>query len=172
MLAAIGNFSRKIEMKKFFPAILLFLTSCASTYHREGLFGDGYSEIITRPDSFIVTFKGNAQTSHETALRYALLRASELTLTHGYNYFVVTSSTDRTSSYNYITTRSDGEASLNEEVDSKSAKAKSQESSSTTTYSGVVVKPATSMQIKCFIEQPGSEDAIDAHFYWFANKDR
>lgn len=154
-------------MKKFFPAILLFLTSCATSYHREGLFGDGYSEIITNPDSFIVTFKGNAQTSPETALRYALLRASELTLNHGYNYFVVISSTDRSSSYNYTTTHTDASASAN----AKSAKTTAQESSSTTTYSGVVVKPATSMQIKCFVEKPVAEDAIDAQFYWRTNKE-
>ncbi|HSX14269.1 MAG TPA: hypothetical protein VLE96_07630 [Chlamydiales bacterium] len=158
----------QFPLKKPFLALILFLTSCATTYHREGFFGDGYSEIITNRDSFIVTFKGNEFTSAENALRFALLRASELTLANGYNYFAVISEIDRSSSYNYITTRTD--ASAKAETKAKSVTAEG--NSSKTTYSGAVTKPATSIKIKCYYDKPEIEDVIDAQFYWQNNKEK
>jgi hypothetical protein len=86
-------------MKKIFLTLLLFLTSCATNYHPVGFFGDGYSEIVMNTDSFLVTFKGNSHTSSETTMRFALLRASELTLSNGYKYFTVISSQDQSSSH-------------------------------------------------------------------------
>lgn len=119
---------------------VLFLTSCATGYHSQGFLGDGYSEIVTNSDSFIVTFKGNAYTSREKALRYVLLRASELTTTHGYKYFAVVSSTDQSSAYNYSNTYSDVSGSANTYTYPNHANAQVRGSGSSSTYSGIVVK--------------------------------
>lgn len=150
---------------------ILFLTSCATGYHSQGFFGGGYSEIITNPDSFIVTFKGNTYTSQERALRYVLLRASELTIKNGYKYFVVISSLDQTSSYNYSNTHANASGSANIYTYSNHANAQGKGSGSSSTYSGVIVKPGTSIRIKCYKANPGIDDAIDAEFYWKANKE-
>lgn len=148
-------------MKKKFFLILLLCTGCATTYSERGFFGTGYSEIRTNPDTFIVTFKGNAATYRDDVTKYALLRAAELTLQNGYKYFVVLASEDRTSSYDYVNT--DTKISKSEDFKSDSAKA------STSTTSGTVVHPGTSLRIQCFEEKPLSNDAIDAVFYWNAN---
>lgn len=151
--------------------VILFLTSCATGYHSQGFLGGGYSEITTNPDSFIVTFKGNGYTSQERALRYVLLRASELTIKNSYKYFVVVSSLDQTSSYKYSNTYADTSGSASTYAYSNYANTLVKGSGSSSTYSGVVVKPGTSIRIKCYKEKPQNDDAIDAEFYWKANKE-
>ena len=150
---------------------VLCLTSCATSYQKQGLFGYGYSEIVTNPDSFIVTFKGNGHTSQERALRYVLLRASELTIKNDYKYFVVVSSIDQTSSYLYSNTQTDASGSASTYAYSNYANTQVKGSGSSTTYSGMVVKPGTSIRIKCYKEKPPTDDCIDAAFYWNANQE-
>lgn len=153
-------------MKKIYLLFLLFLTSCATTYHPVGLLGDGYSEIVMNKDSFFVTFKGNSHTSSEMAMRFALLRASELTLASGYNYFTIISSQDQSSSYKYCQTDLNGSSSVKEENKSKLL----QKSSFITTTTGIIVQPGISLKIKCYSEKPDLEDVIDAQFYWETNQ--
>lgn len=151
---------------------LLFLASCATGYHSQGFLGGGYSEIITHPDSFIVSFKGNEYTTQGKALQYAMLRASELTLANGYKYFAILSSMDQSSSYNYSSTQTGASESASTFVSSKHANTNVKESGSSTTYSGVIVKPGTSIKIKCYMEKPQTEEVIDALFYWNSNKEK
>jgi hypothetical protein len=150
---------------------ILFLTSCATGYHSQGFLGGGYSEIITSPDTFIVTFKGNGYTSHERALRYVLLRASELTIKNGYKYFVVVSSIDQTSTCNYSSTHANLSGSANTYTYSNHTSTQAKGSGSSSTYSGIIVKPGTTIRIKCYREKPQIDDAIEAEFYWNANKE-
>jgi hypothetical protein len=80
-----------MSRSKFVLLALAALASsaCATSYQKEGFFTNGYSDSRKSSDRFAVTFRGNEQTSPETAMRYALKRASELTLRHGYRYFAV-----------------------------------------------------------------------------------
>ncbi len=77
-------------MKRLFIfSMIIFLSSCATSYHRKSFTG-GYSEIRIREDVFKVLFKGNSRTSMERAVDFALLRSAVLTLRSGYKYFVIT----------------------------------------------------------------------------------
>lgn len=86
----------RLALLLFIPAILplVALTSCATTYQREGIFTNGYSDAKMAPDTFSVTFRANEQTPPEKVLRYALKRAAELTLRNSYRYFEVVEEID------------------------------------------------------------------------------
>jgi len=57
----------------------------------------GYSDYQLDSNKFRVTFSGNTLTSRETVERYLLYRAAELTVSQGYDYFVVAArDTDKT----------------------------------------------------------------------------
>ena len=84
-------------MKNLITALLvaLFCSACATQYGQQGFTG-GYKETQLAPDVWRVNVQGNGYTSAERVADFALLRAAELTLDHGYSYFVVASEQDRT----------------------------------------------------------------------------
>jgi hypothetical protein len=59
---------------------------CATGYHSYSLSG-GYSETWYAPDTVRVVFRGNEYTFPEQTQDFALLRAAELAIAHGYSYF-------------------------------------------------------------------------------------
>jgi hypothetical protein len=64
--------------------------------------GQGYSETQLEANRFRVNFKGNTVTPRETVENFLLLRAAELTLKTGNDYFVIANaSTDRDVSYRW-----------------------------------------------------------------------
>lgn len=77
---------------------LIVLAGCASQSvyapaSRDG--GTGYEETRLGDDRYRITFNGNSRTSKDTVKDYALLRAAELTLQNGNDWFyVVTRETD------------------------------------------------------------------------------
>src|SRR5579862_5939734 len=68
--------------------VALFLLGCATSY-TPSTGGNGFSETQVAPDTFRVIFRGNEFTSGERTQDFALLRASELTLQHGFSQFAV-----------------------------------------------------------------------------------
>lgn len=50
----------------------------------------GYSDRQIEPNRYMVSFAGNSYTSRETVERYLLYRAAELTVSHGYDHFILT----------------------------------------------------------------------------------
>lgn len=68
---------------------LVALAGCATIYQKEGFFNNGYSDLRSGQDTFVVTFRANEHTSRQKVKKYALRRAAEITRTHGYQYFVV-----------------------------------------------------------------------------------
>jgi hypothetical protein len=87
-------------MKKsiLFISLVALLASCSTHYQKQNMFGNGFSEMRTSPDSFIVNFKGNSHSKTSRIMKYALRRASELTLENGYKYFKIVNTLD-TSNY-------------------------------------------------------------------------
>ncbi len=75
--------------------VVLLLTSCATTYQKEGWRG-GFSETQLSENIFKVNFKGNGRTGSDRVGDFGLLRAAELTLEYGFNYFMVIDKTDET----------------------------------------------------------------------------
>lgn len=72
----------------FIFLLTIYLIGCATAYQKESATG-GYSSTQLDTNVFQVTFKGNGSTSRERASDFALLRSAELTLEHGFEYFVI-----------------------------------------------------------------------------------
>uniref|UniRef100_I2PZY7 Lipoprotein n=1 Tax=Desulfovibrio sp. U5L TaxID=596152 RepID=I2PZY7_9BACT len=85
-------------MKVFFTlALSLLMCSCATPYQKNGFMG-GFDDTALSPNIFKVSFRGNGYTSMERAKDYALLRCAEVSLEHGYKYFIVTTDESYTKS--------------------------------------------------------------------------
>jgi hypothetical protein len=69
----------------------LISAGCATQYTGRSLAG-GYSDTQLAPDAFRITFSGNGFTSSERTQDFALLRAADLTLSHGFRYFAIINS--------------------------------------------------------------------------------
>ena len=70
--------------------LLVALAGCATqtTYHPADKRGDdGYTDTKLTDTRYRVTFTGNSNTPSETVKDHALLRAAELTLSQGYDWF-------------------------------------------------------------------------------------
>ena len=79
------------------PAVFLLAAGCATPYQSAGS-GGGYSDYRVSKDLFAVSFRGNTGTREETVDKYLLRRASEITLKHGFKYFVILWEKERTRS--------------------------------------------------------------------------
>ena len=80
-----------IKLSKLVILSMVALTSCATIYQQEGFFSNGYSEMRSGQDIFVVTFRANEHTSPKKVKKYALRRAAEVTRKNGYRYFAVLS---------------------------------------------------------------------------------
>jgi hypothetical protein len=69
------------------------LVGCQTAYQPQSFTG-GYSEFLTAPDEAVITFRGNGYTAAERVVEMTALRCAEVTLAHGYRYFVGTSVSD------------------------------------------------------------------------------
>jgi len=58
---------------------------------------------MTAPDEAVITFHGNGYTSAERVLQMAALRCADVTLQHGYRYFVGVSVADLSSNSSFTT---------------------------------------------------------------------
>lgn len=80
-----------MRLIRMVPLILLvFLTACATQteYKPAADRGEyGYTDTQLAENRYRVTFTGNTMTPKETVQDYALLRAAELTLQNGYDWF-------------------------------------------------------------------------------------
>jgi hypothetical protein len=117
--------------------LALLPTTCATPYQPLGSRG-GYSHYRISDDVFSVSFRGNAATREDAVGKYLLRRASEVTLEHGFRYFVILSEEDRTRAVNLGVS---GMVRVGTSFDS----------------------PGTSVRIRCFHDRPPpSESPIDA----------
>ena len=78
---------------------------CATTYQREGVFSNGYSEFRPTHDKFVVTFRASEHTQEEKVFQYALQRSAELTLNSGFRYFSVLDKTGKGAGLHYPSIR-------------------------------------------------------------------
>jgi hypothetical protein len=74
-------------------ALALVLSGCATDYQPQGFTG-GYSDLLVAPDEAMITFHGNGYTSAERVALMAALCCAEVTLKHGYKYFVLIGASD------------------------------------------------------------------------------
>ena len=78
------------------------LAGCATDYQPQGFTG-GYSDYLTAPDEAVVTFHGNGYTPAERVVQMAALRCADVTLVHGYRYFVLMSVADLNGTTSFTT---------------------------------------------------------------------
>jgi|SRR5271166_3439905 len=81
---------------------LLAVSGCATDYQPQGFTG-GYDDYLTAPDVAVVTFHGNGYTPAERVVEMAGLRCAEVTLQHGYRYFVLLSAADLSGTTSFTT---------------------------------------------------------------------
>ncbi|MBS0626055.1 MAG: hypothetical protein JSS32_08405 [Verrucomicrobia bacterium] len=143
----------KRKINYFFLAALTLLSSaCATRYGEAGFFSNGYTDFRYSEDTFDVSFRANEYTKSDKVMKYALLRASELTLKHGYNYFTVLEQSDTTRSALQFNTHQ----------------------SWSTTHGSVsqLHYPSLRLKIKCFAEKPASGDIVDAKEFLSYNSEK
>ena len=80
----------------FAIAAAMFVSGCATSYQSTSFTG-GYSETQLAPDVFRVYFRGNGYTSGERAEDFAMLRAADLCLQHGFAFFALLNESSSTS---------------------------------------------------------------------------
>ena len=119
------------------PGTMILIGACATPYkaakHREG-----YSEYRITDNTFALTFRANIATREEMVDKYLLRRASELTLEHGFKYFVISEERGRTrsSSIGYSGVKFP------------------------------VVAPGSTIRIRCYLDPPADvEEVIDASYF-------
>ena len=80
--------------------LVLILCSCGTPY-RPMNGGTGFADSQIAPDQFTVSFQGNGHDTAEKVADYTLLRAAQLTLSHGFSYFAVMDVTNTSSAREY-----------------------------------------------------------------------
>jgi hypothetical protein len=139
----------------------LFISGCATEYQGTSFTG-GYSDTQLAPDAFQIRFSGNGFTSPERAQDFALLRAADLTLGHGFRYFAIANSAEGGSTSS-ITLPGSSYTTANVTGYGNSAYG-----SAVTTYTPPtnipVFKPRAGLLIRCFQQQPPAAYVFDAQF--------
>ncbi|HEY5048428.1 MAG TPA: hypothetical protein VII49_10445 [Rhizomicrobium sp.] len=74
-------------------AVALLLSACSTPYQEMGLLG-GVSATQVSSDTMSITAKGNGFTGADTVKNYALLKAADETIAHGFDYFALGDATD------------------------------------------------------------------------------
>lgn len=141
--------------------LAFLLVGCATDYQSSGLTG-GYSDTQLAPDVFRISFQGNGYTSPERTQDFALLRAADLTLSHGFNYFGIINEAQGGNVSSFTTP---GQAYTSASV---TGYGRTAYGSATTTYippqTFSFFKPRSGLMIRCFPERPEGGYAFDAGF--------
>ena len=134
----------------------LIAGGCATPYQRTGIVAGGFRDMQLAPDVFRVSFLGNALSSPERVRDFAILRASEVTLKHGYRYFGIMRSTEGVDIHSYSTP---GTITTTGTFSAGNYYA-------TSTYipggGGAFAWPRTGLVIRCFREKPEDIPVLDA----------
>ena len=88
--------ARRNKTALFAISILPLMAGCMigpTLYQPLGV-GGGYSDIFTGPNTAQIQFMGNRYTHSLAVKNYALIRAAELTLAGGFDYFLVENERD------------------------------------------------------------------------------
>jgi hypothetical protein len=131
--------------------ILVILYSCATTYQPMTAFG-GYTDTQLDKNVFSVVVKSNQYTSKERTEDFALLRCAELTLQHGYEYFIIIDAD------NYVKTTKYTTANLSNNTLTGTTNVNA--------ITNTMVKPRSSNTISCFIEKPEFGFSYNAKFIY------
>ena len=96
-------------MKSYFLGavfVSILLASCATDYEKHGFTGE-FSETQLGENIFQISFKGNADASHERTKDFTLLRSAEVTVEKGFRYFIIVDSEKYSKTGTYTTPAAD-----------------------------------------------------------------
>lgn len=158
-------------------ATVFVLSGCATAYQPNGL-GGGYSDTLLAPDVYRIVFRGNGYTPPERAQDFALFRASELTLQHGFTCFAIIDERNSTSTSSFTTPGhanttaygsgySSGSVYLNPYGGTYSGTSTAYVNANTTytpPQTHVFYKPQTGLLVKAFQTKPDGVFTFDASF--------
>jgi hypothetical protein len=140
---------------------LLLLSSCATSYQSTGFTG-GYTDTQLAPDAFRISFEGNGFTSSDRAQDFALLRAADVTLSHGFRYFGIVNEAN-SGTMSSITLPGQSYTSANVTGYGNSAYG-----TAVTTFvpptNIPIFKPKSGLLIRCFADRPQGAYVFDAPF--------
>lgn len=69
---------------------VIAMSGCSSNYHRKSLlFNSGYTEKQLGENVFQIVFEGHKSSNSEQVSDLNLLRSAEVTLKHGFGYFII-----------------------------------------------------------------------------------
>jgi len=146
-----------MKNKLLMASCCLVLASCATSYQPYSyLGGGGYRDVQLAENVFKVTVEANAYTSSDRATDLALLRSADLTMQHGFKYFIIGSMSNDSRSALYTTPST---TNINMSSYGNTAYGTAQ------TYGGqtyVFQFPTPSMTITCFKEKPALQTTIYA----------
>ncbi len=134
-----------------------FVIGCSTGYKQSGggLTGFGFQDFQIEEDTYKIRFSGNAITTKEKVEDLALLRASELAIKHGYNYFVVLQEEDDYTSKTQKPTKT---------ITQEEKKTSSGRVSTTTAEEGYSQEVETyfkkALVVKCYKEKPSENIAV------------
>jgi len=141
--------------------MLILISSCVTPYASKGFLG-GYSDTALAPDVYKISFGGNGYTTQERATDFAVLRAAELTLSHGYRYFGIINQTEGGRS-GVINTPGYAITNMNAQRVGNMVYG----SGYTTYVPGMSIPlffPESGLMIRCFKERPEGGFALDGRF--------
>jgi hypothetical protein len=130
--------------KHFVFLSFLALASCATGYQPRNLSG-GFSDYMTSPDEAVVTFRGNDYTSAERVIMMTFLRCADVTLEHGYRYFVGISMVDLSTNSSFA---SPGHTSISDNVFEEGNAMANAIPIITSSQTLKILRPAVSMRIR------------------------
>ncbi len=156
---------------------LLVLSGCETPYQPNGLLG-GYSDTELAPDLYQIIVRGDDIATMERVQDFALLRASELTIQHGFSYFAIVNQSNATSvssvttpGHADTTVQGSGQSSGNVYLNPYGASysdTSSADVSAHTTYTPpqthYIYWPKTGLLVKAFQTKPAGFFTFDAAF--------
>jgi len=155
----------KTALQIFAIAAVIFISGCATSYHSTGFTG-GYSETQLAPDVFRIHFAGNGYTSGERAQDFAMLRAADLALQHGFKYFAIIDESSSTAVSSFTTPGSattTGSAYVSGGYGNYYG-SYSDQTTYTPPQTYYVFKPRAGLLIRCFTDKPEAIYTFDAVF--------
>ncbi len=140
----------------YYLVLIVFIAGCATQYHKADIFGTGFYDTQLAENVFEVSFHGGGASEKHRTRDFAMLRASEITLEHGFTYFSVVGEDDQAEHSQY-TTGGNTTTTYNPVTDTT-------ETHTTPVVTHSSTELSSTKRIVCFKEKPEGVFVYDARF--------
>ena len=144
-------------MNKFYLiALMAILGGCATEYQKADVFSYGFNDTQLAENVFEVSFQGGEFDDAQRVRDFAMLRASEVTLERGFNYFKILGEDDQTE-YSHYTTGGHTTNRYNAATNTTQAYTTRVRTHNSTEF-------GSTKRIMCYTEEPEGVFVYDAEF--------